>query len=167
MGSETIARDSRSVQVGSPAIQLAKKYCSEDLLTELMGQLSRAKAQKGILEHLLDLLYQHELPLGTPLLREALIAKDANKQAALRALIKRGVVKETYSLSNPLLVVPPRQSPLSEISNEELQSSKLVDRLLSETRIPFLFQATSNQEQIDFVVSTVKQSFKSVRQHRF
>ena len=157
LGSETIARDSRSVQVGSPAIQLAKKYCSEDLLTELMGQLSRAKAQKGILEHLLDLLYQHELPLGTPLLREALIAKDANKQAALRALIKRGVVKETYSLSNPLLVVPPRQSPLSEISNEELQSSKLVDRLLSETRIPFLFQATSNQEQIDFVVSTVKQ----------
>ena len=154
IGSESIPRYSRSVQVGSPAVQFAEELCSEESLSELVESLSRAKAQKAMVEQLIDLLYQHELPLDTPLLRETLVGRDTNRQATLRTLIKRGVLRETATFFDPL-VRPTVQRTAS--ANESSLQSQLFERLIGETSRPVLYQATSNEEQIELVVSMVEQ----------
>lgn len=154
IGSESIPRYSRSVQVGSPAVQFAEELCSEESLSELVESLSRAKAQRAMVEQMIDLLYQHELPLDTPLLRETLVGRDTNRQASLRALIKRGILRETATLSDPL-IRPTVQRTAS--ANEDSRQSQLFERLIGETSRPVLYQATSNEEQIELVVSMVEQ----------
>lgn len=154
IGSESIPRYSRSVQVGSPAVQFAEELCSEEALSELFESLSRAKAQKAMVEQLIDLLYLHELPLDTPLLRETLVGRDTNRQATLRALIKRGVLRESATLFDPLV----RSTVQRTVStNESNRQSQLFDSLIGETSRPVLYQATSNEEQIELVVSMVEQ----------
>ena len=154
IGSESIPRYSRSVQVGSPAVQLAEELCSEEALSELVESLSRAKAQRAMVELLIDLLYQHELPLDTPLLRETLVGRDSNKQATLRALIKRGVLRETVTLCDPLI----RPTAQRSASTDGIQrQSQLFESLIGETTKPVLYQAASNEEQIELVVSMVEQ----------
>ncbi|WP_025883003.1 primosomal protein N' [Porphyromonas uenonis] len=154
IGSESIPRYSRSVQVGSPAVQFAEELCSEESLSELVESLSRAKAQRAMVEQMIDLLYQHELPLDTPLLRETLVGRDTNRQATLRALIKRDVLRETATLSDPL-IRPTVQRTAS--ANEDSRQSQLFKCLIGEISRPVLYQATSNEEQIELVVSMVEQ----------
>ena len=154
IGSESIPRYSRSVQVGSPAVQFAEELCSEESLSELVESLSRAKAQRAMVEQMIDLLYQHELPLDTPLLRETLVGRDTNRQASLRALIKRDVLRETATLSDPL-IRPTVQRTAS--ANEDSRQSQLFKCLIGEISRPVLYQATSNEEQIELVVSMVEQ----------
>ncbi|MFC2708663.1 MAG: primosomal protein N', partial [Porphyromonas asaccharolytica] len=154
IGSESIPRYSRSVQVGSPAVQLAEELCSEEALSEVVESLSRAKAQRAMVELLIDLLYQHELPLDTPLLRETLVGRDSNKQATLRTLIKRGVLRETATLFDPL-IRPTTQSITS--TDGDNGQSQLFESLIGEMTRPVLYQATSNEEQIEMVVSMVEQ----------
>ena len=154
IGSESIPRYSRSVQVGSPAVQFAEELCSEESLSELVESLSRAKAQRAMVEQMIDLLYQHELPLDTPLLRETLVGRDTNRQATLRALIKRGILQETATFFDPL-IRPTVQRTAS--ANEDSRQSQLFECLIGETSRPVLYQATSNEEQIELVVSMVEQ----------
>lgn len=154
IGSESIPRYSRSVQIGSPAVQFAEELCSEESLSELVESLSRAKAQRAMVEQMIDLLYQHELPLDTPLLRETLVGRDTNRQATLRALIKRDVLRETATLSDPL-IRPTVQRTAS--ANEDSRQSQLFKCLIGEIFRPVLYQATSNEEQIELVVSMVEQ----------
>ena len=154
IGSESIPRYSRSVQVGSSAVQFAEELCSEESLSELVESLSRAKAQRAMVEQMIDLLYQHELPLDTPLLRETLVGRDTNRQASLRALIKRGILRETATLSDPL-IRPTVQRTAS--ANEDSRQSQLFKCLIGEISRPVLYQATSNEEQIELVVSMVEQ----------
>ena len=154
IGSESIPRYSRSVQVGSPAVQLAEELCSEEALSELVESLSRAKAQRAMVEQLIDLLYQHELPLDTPLLRETLVGRDTNRQATLRTLIKRGVLRETATFFDPLM--RPTAQRTASAAGEQRQS-QLFESLIGEKNKPVLYQATSNEEQIELVVSMVEQ----------
>ena len=154
IGSESIPRYSRSVQVGSPAVQFAEELCSEESLSELVESLSRAKAQRAMVEQMIDLLYQHELPLDTPLLRETLVGRDTNRQASLRALIKRGILRETATLSDPLRRPTVQRT---DSANEDSRQSQLFECLIGETSRPVLYQATSNEEQIELVVSMVEQ----------
>ena len=154
IGSESIPRYSRSVQVGSPAVQFAEELCSEEALSELVESLSRAKAQRAMVEQLIDLLYQHELPLDTPLLRETLVGRDTNRQATLRALIKRGVLRETATFFDPL--IRPTAQRTASAAGEQRQS-QLFESLIGETSKPVLYQAKSNEEQIELVVSMVEQ----------
>ena len=154
IGSESIPRYSRSVEVGSPAVQFAEELCSEESLSELVESLSRAKAQRAMVEQMIDLLYQHELPLDTPLLRETLVGRDTNRQATLRALIKRDVLRETATLSDPLIRPTVQRT---DSANEDSRQSQLFECLIGETSRPVLYQATSNEEQIELVVSMVEQ----------
>lgn len=154
IGSESIPRYSRSIQVGSPAVQFAEELCSEEALSELVESLSRAKAQRAMVEQMIDILYQHELPLDMPLLRETLVGRDTNRQATLRTLIKRGILRDTATLFDPL-VRPTVQRIAS--TNESSRQSQLFDSLIGETSHPILYQATSNEEQIELVVSMVEQ----------
>lgn len=154
IGSESIPRYSRSVQVGSPAVQFAEELCSEESLSELVESLSRAKAQRAMVEQMIDLLYQHELPLDTPLLRETLVGRDTNRQASLRTLIKRGILRETATLSDPLIRPTVQRT---DSANESSRQSQLFNSLIGETSRPVLYQATSNEEQIELVVSMVEQ----------
>lgn len=156
-GSETIPRYSRSVQVGMPAVQLVEEYRSEASLTELMESLSRAKAQTAMVEQMIDLLYQHSLPLDTPLLRETLTVGEVNRQATLRALIKRGALQETYTLSDPLIQPRLHHTSPTELADEETRQSHLLQKVMSERKRPLLYQAVSNDDQIELVVSMVKQ----------
>ena len=154
IGSESIPRYSRSVQVGSPAVQFVEELCSEEALTELVESLSRAKAQRAMVEQLVDLLYQHELPLDTPLLRETLVGRDTNRQATLRTLIKRGILRETATLADPLIRTTAQRTASTD---EEQRQSQLFESLIGETTKPVLYQAASNEEQIELVVSMVEQ----------
>lgn len=152
ISSETIARSGAGVYMGEAAVGLPMELQTDDAVQTALNSLRRAPAQQAIVETMLHLLFDHDLPLGTFLPKQRLTQGDINKQAALRTLIRRGLLIEGYTLSDPL--VSSTASPRSETP-----APKSVLPMLSDKR-PNIFIAADHRQQIEVVYETIEQTIE-------
>lgn len=131
--------------IGIPQIAFSPQFQSDEALQQLLDSKRRQPARKALIERLVLLQEELNLPLWAAIDKTRLIDKQPNRNTQLRQLIEEGILSVSYAAPNVEQSVIDLTEPVLLSDEEKLRDDK-----------PNLFVAHSFTEETAFIVKQLQ-----------